>query len=112
MHEEYAVSISFRRGSTTEAENQNVSAADIARNQRWRKAEAIGTRNARVFMRDHDADVQLALKVFVKYSKVLKISSLKDVLYPDHQNTKVSYHTVTKEGFKRRVALFSKRYTT
>ena len=64
------------------------------------------------FTRDHDADVQLALKVFVRYSMVLKISSLKDVLYPDHQNTKVSYHTVTKEGFKRRVALFSKRYNT
>ena len=71
LYDDYAVSRSFRRGSTTEAENQNVLAADFERNQRWRKDEVVGARNARIYIRDHYMDVQLALKAFVIYSKAL-----------------------------------------
>ena len=106
VYEEYAVSRSFRRGSTTEAEHQNVLSADFEKNQRWRKDEAIGARNARIYIRDHYTDVQLALKAFVIYSKALccniyiyiYIYILKFLLYPDYQKAKVNDHTVAEEG--------------
>ena len=75
-------------------------AADFERNQRWRKDEAVGVRNARIYIRDHYTDVQLALKVFVIYSKALccNLYILKFLLYPDHQKSKVNDHTVAEEG--------------
>ena len=69
--EEYGVSRSFRRGSTTEAGNRGVAAHIIEMNNRWRKAERSGASQTSLGMREHYTDVRLALLQLLRYSKAL-----------------------------------------
>ena len=69
--EEYGVSRSFRRGSTTEAGNRGVPASTIEMNNRWRKAERSGASQSSLGMREHYTDVRLALPQLLRYSKAL-----------------------------------------
>ena len=50
VHEEYELSCSFRRGSTSEALNRGVSDSEVEKNNRWRKEERTGARKAKLRM--------------------------------------------------------------
>ena len=69
--EEYGVSRSFRRGSTTEAGNRGVAASIIEMNNRWRKTERSGMSQSSLGMREHYTDVRLALPQLLRYSSAL-----------------------------------------
>ena len=71
MHEEYGLSHSFRRGSTSEALNRGVTEMMIDRNNRWRKEERAGARKAKLKMRDRYTEVLVSLGNYLKYSQAL-----------------------------------------
>lgn len=71
VREEFGISRSFRRGSTSHAENQGVSEPDIDTANRWRTVEnARGTRPGLV-MREHYSDIRLLLPTLLRYSRAL-----------------------------------------
>ena len=61
VHEEYRISISFRRNSNSEAQNRRVSDGDIDHNNRWRKVERAGARNPKLRMREYYTDMLVSL---------------------------------------------------
>ena len=61
VQEEYGLSRSFRRGSNSEALNRGVNEAAIDRNNWRRKVDRAGARKAKLQMRDHYAEVLVAL---------------------------------------------------
>ena len=69
--EEYGVSRSFRRGSTSEAINRGVPPDVIEINNRWRKAAQAGSSKPSEKMIEHYTDVRLALNYLLKYSAAL-----------------------------------------
>ena len=71
VHEEYGLSRSFRRGSTSEAINRGVTDSEIDRNNRWRKEERAGARKAKLKMRDHYSEVLVSLRSYLRYSQAL-----------------------------------------
>ena len=71
VHEEYGLSRSFRRGSTSEAINRGVTDSEVDRNNRWRKEERAGARKAKLRMRDHYSEVLVSLGSYLKYSQAL-----------------------------------------
>ena len=71
VYEDYGLSRSFRRGSTSEAINRGVPESVIDRNNRWRKAERSGARKVKLVMREHYTDVIVSLKGFLRYSQAL-----------------------------------------
>ena len=56
-HEEYGLSRSLRKGSTSEAINRGVSASEVDRSNRSIKEEGAGSRKAKLRMRDHYSEV-------------------------------------------------------
>ena len=71
VHEEYGLSRSFRRGSTSEALNRGVSDSEVDRNNRWRKEERAGVRKAKLRMWGHYSKVLVSLEAYLKYSQAL-----------------------------------------
>jgi hypothetical protein len=71
VSEEYGVSRSFRRGSTSEAINRGVTPEQIEANNGWRKAEQAGASKPSERMIEHYTDVRLALDYLLKYSEAL-----------------------------------------
>ena len=71
VEEEFGVSRSFRRGSTTEAGNRGVSPEIIEDNNRWQRVEKAGTRQASFGMREHYTDVRISLDKLLIYSTAL-----------------------------------------
>ena len=71
MHEEYGLSPSFRRGSTSEELNRGFSDLEVDRNNRWRKEERAGARNAKLRMRDNYSEVLVSLGAYLQYSQTL-----------------------------------------
>lgn len=57
--EVYGVRRSFRRGSTTEAGKRGVPPEIIDSNNRWRRVEKAGTRQASMAMQEHYTDEYL-----------------------------------------------------
>ena len=66
VHEDNCLSRSLRRGSNSEVLNRGVDKATIDRNNRWRKIERTRTKEAKLPMRDHYAEVLVSLKSFLK----------------------------------------------
>ena len=64
VHKEYRISISFRRGSKSEAQNREVEDDDIDHNNRWRKVKRAGTRKAKIRMSDHYTDMLVSRESF------------------------------------------------
>ena len=71
VHEEYGLSRSFRRGSTSEALHRGVTEMMINRNNRWRKEERAGARKAKLKMRDHYTEILVSLGNYLKYCQAL-----------------------------------------
>jgi hypothetical protein len=69
--EAYGVSRSFRRGSTTEAQNRGVPPSVIDINNRWRKVERAGGRAPSMSMREHYTEIRMAIKQLWVYSRSL-----------------------------------------
>lgn len=69
--EEYGLSRSFRRGSTTQAGNQGVSAEDIEAVNRWRTVERAKGMRPNLRMRDHYSEVSQMKKKLLRYSAAL-----------------------------------------
>lgn len=69
--EEYGVYRSFRRGATSEAVNRGVPPNVIEANNRWRRVEQAGTRQASMPMIDHYADIRLMLNHLLRFSSEL-----------------------------------------
>ena len=70
VHEEYGLSCSFRRGSTSEAINRGVTDSVVDRNNRLRKEERDSARKAKLKMRDHYSEVLVSLESYLKYSQL------------------------------------------
>ena len=66
VHEEYGLSRSFSRGSTSEALNRGVSDLEVDRNNRWRNEERVGARKAKLRMRDYYSEVLVSLEAYLK----------------------------------------------
>jgi hypothetical protein len=71
VYEEYGISRSFRRGSTTEARNQKVSESDIDLMNWWRNFEAARGKRPRMRMQDHYSDIKQMVPLLLRYSKAL-----------------------------------------
>jgi hypothetical protein len=74
VREIYGISRSFRRGSTTaatNAPNDQCNDADIARNNRWRKEDKSGTKQATLDMVQLYTDTLQSINADLKFSKCL-----------------------------------------
>jgi hypothetical protein len=71
VFEDYGVSRSFRRGSDTQAINQQVSKADIDLNCRWRTIENARGRKPSMMMQQSYAEVRQLIKSLIRYSAAL-----------------------------------------
>ena len=71
VEEDYALSRSLRRTSTTQARNEQISDKIVEENNRWRKAERAKGRMPSLPMRLAYADVKLSLKTRLEYSSRL-----------------------------------------
>ena len=71
VHEEYGVSRSFRRGSTSGVLNRGVSNSEVDRNNRRRKEGRSGARKEKIRMRDHYSEVLVSLEAYLKYYQAL-----------------------------------------
>ena len=71
IEDDYGISRSGRRGSSTEAANQDVPADIIELICRWRKVERAQGRAPNLGMREHYMEVSQALEAYLKYSRPL-----------------------------------------
>jgi hypothetical protein len=71
VYEEYGLSRSFRRGSTSEARSRNVSEADINLTNRWRTFDKAKGRYPRLSMQDHYSDIRLLVPALLRFSSAL-----------------------------------------
>ncbi len=71
VYEEYGISRSFRRGSTTEARNKRVDEADIDLMNRWRNFENAKGKKPRMRMQDHYSDIAQSVPSLLRYSQAL-----------------------------------------
>ena len=69
--EEYGISRSFRRGSTSEARARGVDDRDVDLANRWRNVENARGRKPRLAMRDHYSDIRILIPALIKYSAAL-----------------------------------------
>lgn len=68
VYEEYGLSRSFRRGSTSEARSRGVDDRDVDLANRWRTFEHAKGRRPRLTMHDHYSDIRLLIPALVRYS--------------------------------------------
>jgi hypothetical protein len=71
VFEEYGISRSFRRGSTSEARSRAVQENDINLANRWRVFEQARGRRPRLSMADHYSDIRLLIPALLRYSSAL-----------------------------------------
>ena len=71
VYEDYGISRSFRRGSTTEARNQGVAEADINLINRWRSVESAAGRRPNLVMQDSYSDIILMIPSLLRYPQAL-----------------------------------------
>jgi hypothetical protein len=71
LNEDYSINRSFRRGSTTHAQNQSVSKHVIEVNNRWRKFERAKGRKPKLALIEDYSDVEQLIPTLVQYSKRL-----------------------------------------
>jgi hypothetical protein len=69
--EEYGVSRSFRRGATSEVENQGLPPGVVEANNRWRKINQAGASRPSMSMREHYTDVRQTLNLRLQFSRAL-----------------------------------------
>jgi hypothetical protein len=71
LMEEFGVSRSFRRGSTSTARTRGVDDKQVELVNRWRKFERARGRRPVLAMRDHYSDVRILIPEMIKYSQAL-----------------------------------------
>jgi hypothetical protein len=71
VEDDYGISRSGRRGSSTEAANQGVPSNIIEMICRWRKVERAQGRAPNLGMREHYMEVSQALEAYLQYSRPL-----------------------------------------
>jgi hypothetical protein len=71
VHEEYGLSRSFRRGSTSEARAHNVDDRDVRLINQWRSFDEGRGRRPRLNMQDHYSDILLLIPALLRYSLAL-----------------------------------------
>jgi hypothetical protein len=71
VYDEYGLSRSFRRGSTSEARSQAVQENDINLANRWRTFDNAQGRCPRLAMADHYSDIRLLIPALLRYSSAL-----------------------------------------
>ncbi len=67
--EEYGISYSFCRGSTSEARSRGVDNRDVKMVNRWRDFE--NAKRPRMSMQDHYSDIRILIPLLIKYSIAL-----------------------------------------
>jgi len=68
VYEEYGLSRSFRRGSTSEARSRGVQDSDVNLINRWRTFDNSQGRRPRLSMADHYSDIRLLIPALLRYS--------------------------------------------
>jgi hypothetical protein len=71
VYEEFGLSRSFRRGSTSEARSRGVDDRDVDLTNRWRSFEGARGRRPRLSMHDHYSDIRLLIPALLRYSLAL-----------------------------------------
>jgi hypothetical protein len=71
LMEEFGISRSFRRGSTSTARARGVEDKHVDLINRWRKFEQARGRHPALAMRDHYSDIEILIPELVKYSQAL-----------------------------------------
>ncbi len=71
VYDDYGLSRSFRRGSTSEARSRGVSDRDVDLANRWRSFENAQGRRPRLTMHDHYSDIRLMIPALIRYSSSL-----------------------------------------
>jgi len=71
VYDEYGISRSFRRGSTSEARSRSVLESDINLANRWRTFDHAQGRRPRLTMADHYSDIRLLIPALLRYSSAL-----------------------------------------
>ena len=71
VYEDFGVSRSFRRGSTSEARVRGVTDRDVDFINRWRNHENAKGRKPRRSMRDHYSDIEILVPGLLRYSMAL-----------------------------------------
>lgn len=71
IREDFSINRSFRRGSSTHAQNQKVPEPVINAQNRWRKVEAAKGRRAKFSMIENYSDIEHLIPTLVRYSEML-----------------------------------------
>ena len=71
IREEFSINRSFRRGSSTHAQNQNIPEPVINAQNRWRKVEAAKGKRAKFSMMENYSDIEHLIPTLVQYSEML-----------------------------------------
>ena len=71
IREEYSINWSFRRGSSTHAQNQKVPESVINTQNRWRKFEAAKGRRPKFGMVENYSDIEHLIPSAIRYSDML-----------------------------------------
>jgi len=71
VYEEFGLSRSFRRGSTSEARSRRVAESDVNLANRWRTFETAKGRYPRLSMQEHYLDIRLLIPALLRYSSAL-----------------------------------------
>jgi hypothetical protein len=69
--EDYGISRSFRRGTTSEARARGVKGEDVDLANRWRNFEGAKGRRPRLSMKDHYSDIRLLIPALLRFSEQL-----------------------------------------
>jgi len=71
VYEDFGISRSFRRGSTSTARTRGVDDKTVTLINRWRSFEQARGRRPAMSMKDHYSDIQILLPELIKYSLAL-----------------------------------------
>jgi hypothetical protein len=71
IREDFSINRSFRRGSSTHAQNQKIPEPVINAQNRWRKVEAAKGRRAKFSMLENYSDIEHLVPTLVRYSEML-----------------------------------------
>lgn len=71
VEEEFSLRRSLRRGSTAQARNRKVPGDVVETNNRWRKVERAGGKQASLGMMEHYSDVRAGIEALLQYSEAM-----------------------------------------
>ena len=71
VREAYSINRSFRRGSSTHAQNQKISEPVINAQNRWRKTEHAKGRRPNLSMIENYSEIEQLIPTLVRYSELL-----------------------------------------